>query len=164
MSDQNYKWSKILKAIDTKTKVLALICLVLEASLIAVIPQIPESQRIYAFLIGAGVFIIMIIGIFVIELTDVQSHKRNNGQKNSNTWKIRDRTSTGGKDLLIEGEGFDQFRTALTEIRNKEVEKSKQKNIITIDKEQIQAISDIVNEVNKFYDIIIQQTKNNKKK
>ena len=61
-------WADIIKQIDTKTQVLALICLVAEALFAASLATLPKEQTIYALIVCAAILMLMIGGIVAIEL------------------------------------------------------------------------------------------------
>ncbi len=61
----------ILSVINTRTRLLALICFIIETGLCVVVPQLDSSSRLIAFLACVGILVIMIIGIFWLEKTSV---------------------------------------------------------------------------------------------
>ena len=74
--------SALLSVIDTKTKVMALICVVVEAMLLASLPQIDRHQRLYALIVCAVVLIILLIGMFVVEIAEARQ-KHNSSLPNT---------------------------------------------------------------------------------
>lgn len=72
------KWDRkgILAAIDTKTKVLALVTLVIEASFLGSIAVLPNDQVFPALVVSAVVFTVVVIGIVAIELFELRSQKK----------------------------------------------------------------------------------------
>lgn len=62
------RWPDILRTIDTKTKVLALISLLAEALFGASLTKLPKEQTLYALIVCAAILVITIIGIVIIEV------------------------------------------------------------------------------------------------
>ena len=67
--------TKILTAIDSKTKLLALIALIAEALFISSIPILDNNDTIYALIICSVILIITIIGIAYFEKKDKKQKK-----------------------------------------------------------------------------------------
>ena len=80
MSETKPTRTSVLQAIDTKIKVLALICLVLEAALLGSLPMLPEPNRFSAFAMCTAVLVIMIIGIFVIFIMEIRENRSTRSQ------------------------------------------------------------------------------------
>jgi hypothetical protein len=64
------KWTDILRSLDSRTKVLGLIILVVEALFVAAIFVMPKEQIVYAIIICAVVLVVGILGIVRIESYD----------------------------------------------------------------------------------------------
>lgn len=67
------KWYDILAVIDTKTKVMALIALVVNGALLATLPFLPSNQRIWSLVICAAVLVVTLIGLFRVELAETSA-------------------------------------------------------------------------------------------
>lgn len=75
----NGKWYEILKLIPPEARVVALIALISDGVVIAVINLLPESQRIYGFLVFACILIGTLIGtVLVIRRSTYQDHNQPN--------------------------------------------------------------------------------------
>jgi hypoxanthine phosphoribosyltransferase len=75
----NQKWYDILKLIPPQARVIALIALVSDGVIIAVIELLPEAQRIYGFVVFACVLIGTLIGtVLVIRQSASQNHSQPN--------------------------------------------------------------------------------------
>ncbi len=62
----------ILARIDTKTKVLALVTLVLEGTFLASVAALPKEQILLALVVVAVVFVVVVVGIFVVERAEIE--------------------------------------------------------------------------------------------
>ena len=80
MSENKSSRANVLQAIDTKIKVLALICMVLEAALLGSLPMLPEPNRFYAFTLCTIVLTIMIIGIFLLFIMEIRDKQNSRFQ------------------------------------------------------------------------------------
>lgn len=67
------KRSSILLQIDSKTKVLALISLIAEALFLGGITVLPKEQVIYGLGVCAGILLVTIVGIVIVEVTEARS-------------------------------------------------------------------------------------------
>lgn len=65
--------TKILNSVDSKTKLLALICIVIEGAILGSINFLPDEHRIIAFVIAVIALVFMIVGVIYI---DFQKLKR----------------------------------------------------------------------------------------
>ena len=65
----------ILSKLDTRTKVLGLVTLVLEATFLGSIAIMPAEQVLFALLAIAVVFVIVVIGIIFTEIAEIKSRK-----------------------------------------------------------------------------------------
>jgi hypothetical protein len=70
MAKENRK--AVLASIDTKTKVLALVTLVIEATFLGSIVALPKDKVFAALVVCAFVFAIVVIGVILIELAEVR--------------------------------------------------------------------------------------------
>jgi hypothetical protein len=166
MTQEKSTWKEILQVVDTKTKVLALVCLVLEGTLLASLPQLPEADRLYAFLVGAVVLAIMLIGIFFIEYREVTyKHKTNeiepeNKKSPLDQWKISDKSTPDGKNIEIEGKGIEQFREALEQALQKDrqafqgVYKEELNELLSLSKEDVDSITPDTMDYEKYDQLI----------
>ena len=72
MSENKREWTNIIAKLDTKTKVLGLIALVAEALFLGALTVLRDQQLLFALLTCAGILIIAIIGIVVVEVTEAR--------------------------------------------------------------------------------------------
>src|SRR4051812_37772555 len=63
----------LLKGIDNRTKVLALICLIAEALFLASLPVLPADQTLYALITCAVILLVMVVGIVFLESRGIGS-------------------------------------------------------------------------------------------
>lgn len=76
---QNGKWYDILKLIPPRARAIALVALLSEAVVIAVIKLLPEAQRIYGFIVFACILIATLIGaVLVMQISASQDHNQPN--------------------------------------------------------------------------------------
>jgi len=73
MSESKKEWADILANVNTKTKVLGLIALVAEALFLGALTVLRDQQLLFALLACAGILIITIIGIVVVEVTEARA-------------------------------------------------------------------------------------------
>jgi hypothetical protein len=57
----------LLKGIDSRTKVLALVCLIVEALFLGSLVALPSDQTLYALITCAVILVVMILGIVFLE-------------------------------------------------------------------------------------------------
>ncbi|GBC61958.1 ABC transporter permease protein [Desulfonema ishimotonii] len=69
------KRSKILQIIDSRTKVMALISIIAEALFLGSLVILPSDQTLYALIACLSILIVTLIGITIIEYTEVKSTK-----------------------------------------------------------------------------------------
>ncbi|GBC61999.1 Uncharacterized protein DENIS_2962 [Desulfonema ishimotonii] len=69
------KRSKILQIIDSRTKVMALISIIAEALFLGSLVTLPSDQTLYALIACLSILIVTLIGITIIEYTEVKSTK-----------------------------------------------------------------------------------------
>lgn len=65
----------ILSVIDTKTKVLALVTLVIEATFIGSIAALPTDRVFWALVVCATIFAIVVVGVIVLEFQEIRGKK-----------------------------------------------------------------------------------------
>ena len=73
MSEDKKEWAGILANVNTKTKVLGLIALVAEALFLGALTVLRDQQLLFALLACAGILIITIIGIVIVEVTEARA-------------------------------------------------------------------------------------------
>ncbi len=72
MGDDKKDWAGIISNVTTKTKVLALIALVAEALFLGALTRLQDQQLLYALFACAGILVVTIIGIVVVEVTEAR--------------------------------------------------------------------------------------------
>ncbi len=77
MSGDKKEWAGILATVNTKTKVLGLIALVAEALFLGALAVLRDQQLLYALLACAAILVVTIIGIVVVEVTEVRAARPN---------------------------------------------------------------------------------------
>jgi len=76
---QNGKWYQILKLIPPEARVIALIALISDGVVIAVLKLLPQTQRIYGFVVFACILFGTLIGtVFVIRRSVSRNHNQPN--------------------------------------------------------------------------------------
>ena len=73
MSNENRM--NILQAVDSKTKVMALIALIAEALFLGSLAALPESETLYALIACAVVLIFTLGGIVIIEVAEIRTKR-----------------------------------------------------------------------------------------
>ena len=73
MSEDKKEWAGILATVNTKTKVLGLIALVTDALFVAALTILRAQQLLFALLACAAILLVTIIGIVVVEVTEVRA-------------------------------------------------------------------------------------------
>lgn len=58
MEHSKSRWPGILRELNTRTRLMGLICMTVEVAMVAALPFLPSTQRIYAF---AGCAIVLAI-------------------------------------------------------------------------------------------------------
>jgi tetratricopeptide (TPR) repeat protein len=76
MSNVTESRSGVIQSLDTRTKLLGLVALILEATLLGSLALLPEQHRIIAVIVSAAVLVVMIIGMIAIE---INSSKQSQG-------------------------------------------------------------------------------------
>jgi hypothetical protein len=90
---RNGKWYEILKLIPRDVRAIALIALVSDGVVVAVLQLLPQAQRIYGFIVFACILIGTLVGtIFVIRRSASQDHNQP-----TLAWKV-----SHLRDLLLE--------------------------------------------------------------
>ncbi len=82
MSENNKEWAGILANVDTKTKVLGLIALVAEALFLGALTILRDEQLLFALYTCAGVLLLTIIGIVIVEVTEASVTRFNANRLN----------------------------------------------------------------------------------
>ena len=73
MNSDKKEWTKILANVNTKTKVLGLIALVAEALFLGALTVLRDQQLLFALFACAGILVVTIVGIVVIEVTEARA-------------------------------------------------------------------------------------------
>lgn len=71
----NEKRMNILQAIDSRTKVMALIALIAEALFLGSLATLPSSETLYALIACAVILIVTLGGIVLVEVTEIRTKR-----------------------------------------------------------------------------------------